>query len=882
MKKISLLAAMMLLFGIACNPSKKAGMTNVDKNKSENVEMRALPPVVVEGESAEAEEAEEAEMTESNPYRASAKRDIDLLHTKLDVRFDWKLQQVIGKATLTLRQYFYPSDKVILDAKNFDFQKVSFEGKTTPLKYDYDGKQITIQLDRVYQNNEDIKLYIEYIAKPEEEGGSAAITSDKGLFFINPLKEDPEKPQQIWTQGETENNSRWFPTVDKPNERCTEEIYITVEDRFKTLSNGILVNAVKNADGTRTDHWKMDKPHAPYLVMLAVGEFAVVKDKWRDIDVDYYVEPEYEPYARDIFPHTPEMLSFFSERLGVEYPWSKFSQIVVRDYVSGAMENTTAVIFGEFMQGTDQELMDNQQNELIVAHEMFHHWFGDLVTCESWSNLTLNEGFANYSEYLWLEHKHGKDAADEHWYNEAEGYKNSAANNAHDLIDFNYGDKEAMFDGHSYNKGGCILHMLRNYVGDEAFFKALQNYLSKNAFTDVEAHELRLSFEDVTGEDLNWFFNQWFYSKGHPELSVSYDYNDSDQTVTLHVEQIQEAEGYPEVFELPLTVDIYDASGKVQREKIRVNERSQDFTFKSAKQPALVNFDADRILLGDVSYAKSDEEMVFQYQHAPKFMDRMEALTQLSDQEDKEAAAVYTAALKDPYWGIRREAVANTNIADPAAMALVAQLAVNDPHSAVRGAAMGKMAETEDKKYIPIFKEVIQKEKSVFVISDAASALYKLDPAEGLLAVQKLESTDNTNILNGIAEIYAETKDPKYLPFFEKSFSKMTSFSKINFMGHYGTLAAYSDEAGRTKVLDIMEKGGLKEEQKSFDRFAYCMGIASMRKVLKEQADATKDEAAKEVLLAKATAMVETMKEIQAKEKNEQIKMIYMQLIMMP
>lgn len=881
MKKLSLLAALVLLFGIACNPSKKAGMTNLDKNKSEKTEMRALPPVVVEGDE-EGEEAEEGDMAESGPYQASAKRAIDLLHTKLDVRFDWKLQQVIGKATLTLRQFFYPSDVVVLDAKNFDFKKVSFEGKPLQLKYDYDGKQITIHLDRVYKNDEEIKLYMEYVAKPEEEGGSAAITSDKGLFFINPDGSEAGKPRQIWTQGETENNSRWFPTVDKPNERCTEEIYITVEDHFKTLSNGIMVSSVKNADGTRTDYWKMDKPHAPYLFMLAVGDFAVVKDKWNGIDVDYYVEPEFEKYARDIFPYTTEMLQFYSDRLGVTYPWPKFSQIVVRDYVSGAMENTTAVIFGEFMQGTDQELMDNQQNELVVAHEMFHHWFGDLVTCESWSNLTLNEGFANYSEYLWLEHKHGKDAADEHWQSESEGYKNSAINSAHDLIDFHYDDKESMFDGHSYNKGGCILHMLRNYVGDDAFFAALKNYLSKNAYTDVEAHELRLSFEDVTGEDLSWFFNQWFYSKGHPELRVSYDYDDNDHTVTLHVEQTQEEEGFPEVFELPLAVDIYDAAGKVQHEKIRVNERTQDFTFKSASHPALVNFDADRILLGDVNYNKSDEEMVFQFQHAPKFMDRMEALTQLQGKDDKSTAAVYTAALKDPFWGIRREAVANISSSDAAAMTTVAQLAVNDPHSAVRGAAMGKLAETEDKKFIPVFKEVIQKEKSVFVVSDAVNALNILDPAEGLLAVKKLESSENTTILNGVAEIYAGTKDPQYLPFFEKTLPKMASFSKINFMGHYGTLAAYADEATRTKALEMFEKGGMKEDQKSFDRFAYCMGIASMRKELKAQANDAKDQAVKDALLAKTEAMVETMKAIQAKETNEQIRMIYMQLIMMP
>ncbi len=883
MKKLSLLFLLAWLFAIACHPVQKAGTTRLEKNKPGAITNTATPPPPAsDNQPPSGEGMELLEEIETPPYRGSATRTVDLLHTKLDLRFDWKKQQVLGKATLTMRPYFYPSDKVVLDAKGFDIHQVSFEGKTHPLRYEYDGRQLTVFLDRVYKNNEELTLYIDYTAKPEEEGGSSAIQSDKGLFFINAAGTDPEKPQQIWTQGETENNSRWFPTVDKPNERCTQEIYVTVEDRFKTLSNGILVTSTPHPDGTRTDYWKMDLPHAPYLFMLAIGEFAKVQDKWNGIDVDYYVEPEYEPYARQIFPYTPEMLGFFSEKTGVPYPWSKYAQVVVRDYVSGAMENTSAVIFGEFMQGTDEELLDNQQNELIVAHEMFHHWFGDLVTCESWSNLTLNEGFANYSEYLWLEHKHGRDVADEHWRSESEGYKNSAVSGAHDLIDFHYEDKEHMFDGHSYNKGGCILHMLRNYVGDDAFFAALKRYLSGNAFTDVEAHELRLAFEDVTGEDLNWFFNQWFYSSGHPELDVSWEYDEQNKTISLHVEQLQEQEGFPEVFELPLAVDIYDATGKARREKIRVTSRSQDFLLPAASPPALVNFDADRMLLADVNYPKSSEEYRFQFRHAPKYMDRLEALENLTSDGDASAEDIAIEALHDPFWGIRREAVSGVSSSNGTAMYSVARLAVGDAHSSVRSAALGKLAETGNKEYISVFKEAIAKEKSAFVVADAVSALYQLDAAEGLASVKRLESFDSPAILGSVAEIYAQTKDPGYLPFFEKALPKMKSFSRINFMGHYGSLAAYAQEETRDKLLNMMENEGLRDDQKAIDRFSYCMGISSMRKEIKEQADATKDPAVKEVLLAKVAAMMETMKAIQAKEKNEQIRMIYMQLILMP
>ena len=352
------------------------------------------------------------------PYNAAHTFEHDLLHTKIEISFDWGKKHANGKATLTLRPWFYSTNSLTLDAKNFDILAVTLVPSNTPLKYKYNNEQLTIQLDKTYTRKEEFSVAIKYTAKPDDQdsfGGSAAITSDKGLYFINAAGSEAGKPKQIWTQGETESNSFWFPTIDKPNERCTQEMYITVADNYKTLSNGVMLSSTKNSDGTRTDYWKMDKPHAPYLFMMAIGEFAVVKDVWQGKDVLYYVEPKYEQYARDIFPNTPELLTFFSQKLGYDYPWSKFAQIVVRDYVSGAMENTTSVIFGDYVQKTKRELLDDHfTNDKVVAHEMFHHWFGDLVTTESWANLTLNEGFANYSEYLWLEHKYGKETADKH------------------------------------------------------------------------------------------------------------------------------------------------------------------------------------------------------------------------------------------------------------------------------------------------------------------------------------------------------------------------------------------------------------------------------------------------------------------------------------
>ena len=808
-------------------------------------------------------------------YNPSHKREHDLLHTKLDLRFDWVNEKVLGKATLTLKPYFYEMNKLVLDAKNFEFHKVAFEGQSNDLRYEYDGKQIVIDLGKKYTKDEKFTLFIDYTASPTQSGGSDAITSDKGLFFINPRGEEGDKPQQIWTQGETENNSRWFPTIDKPNERTTQEMYLTVKDEFETLSNGNLISSISNGDGTRTDYWKMDLPHAPYLFMIAIGDFAIVKDDWKGMPVDYYVEHEFKDYARDIFPYTPEMLELFSKKLGMKYPWQKYAQVVVRDYVSGAMENTTAVIFGEFMQGTDRELLDNLTNEKIVAHEMFHHWFGDLVTCESWANLTMNEGFANYSEYIWLEEKYGTDEADYHRLNELNGYLSSARNGIHDLIDFNYEDKENMFDAHSYNKGGLVLHALRNYVGEEAFWTALNQYLSKNAYTEVEAHELRLAFEDVTGEDLNWFFNQWYFNQGHPELNVTYDYDAIDKKVNVTVEQTQDPTTMPPVFELPTAVDIYDENGKVQRHHIRVNKRTQTFSFDAPKQPKLVNFDADRILLGVMQNNKTEAEYIFQYRNASKLLDRFEALDALTNSENPEAKAVLKEALKDPFYALRGFAISYTDIHEPKVVQQIAQLAKTDKHSEVRGAALSKLAETEDKKHIDVAKYVIDNEKAYNVVSTALQMLYHLDQKAGLEYAKKLEKEDNGAILNAVGEIYMAEADAKYMPFFEKNWNKVDGFSAIAFIDNYGKMAINENETVIMDVANKLKSVGINEGQSPWRKFAATKAINDLHAELYSRAKAEADAKLQSQLWEKDNLLIQMIEAIKAAENNDQLKTFY-------
>lgn len=821
----------------------------------------------------EEEEADAEERSDELPrYNPSHTLVHDLIHTRLDLSFDWGKRRVNGKATLTLRPWFYATDRLVLDAKNFDIHYVGFEGKKDTLRYEYNNKELSISLGRTFTRKDTFRVVVHYTAKPEERddfSGSAAITSDKGLFFINPDGSDPAKPRQIWTQGETEHNSRWFPTLDKPNQRCTQEMYLTVEDRYKTLSNGVLKSSKKNPDGTRTDYWVMDKPHAPYLFMVAVGEYAIVRDRWRNIPIEYYVEPKYEAYARDIFPYTPEMLEFFSQKLSYPYPWPKYAQVVVRDFVSGAMENTTAVVFGDFVQKNRRALIDQQkENERIVAHEMFHHWFGDLVTTESWANLTLNEGFANYSEYLWFEHKYGRDEADFHYFNERQGYFASAENGGHPLIYFGYENKEDMFDAHSYNKGGAVLHMLRYQVGDEAFWAALHHYLKQHAYSSVEVHDLRMAFEKITGQDLNWFFNQWFLSAGHPKLDIEYDWDDEARQAIVTITQTQEAEnGVPYVFDLPLKVDIYDAAGKrPTRRDIRVTRRSQTFTFDLPRQPALINVDADKTLLAEKNDQHTPEEWAFMYRNAPLWQDRLEALMGLQDIETPLYTALLQEALRDRHWVLRIYALFQCDIEDPNVASIVAQMAENEPHPRVRAQAIEVLGRLEKPEYKPVFERGINADVSYSILSASLSALARVDRNAALKAAQTCRDEEDEGVAMTVAALYsAEGADPANAEWFLKTARWMDNSSTYSFFDYYTKYLIQLDNPALTQpAVDFFYATATTPSASLMRRFSSTRSIYVLLNHLRENGRDVEAETLERLLA-----------DIRAKEKDELLQLYY-------
>ena len=755
-----------------------------------------------------------------------------LEHTKLKVDFNFKEKQLNGEAWITLKPYFYQTNKLILDAKGMIIHQVAIRDKK--LDFNYDNFELRIDLPKKYTKEESYIIYIKYTARPEKvtQKGSAAISAAKGLYFINADGSDKNKPTQIWTQGETEASSCWFPTIDSPNQKSSQEIYITVPNKYKTLSNGELVSQTKKGVN-RTDYWKFDQKHAPYLFFMGIGEFEVIKDSYKNIPIAYYVEKEYAPYARDIFGDTPDMIAFFSTLLGVEYPWNKYSQIVVRDYVSGAMENTTAVVHGEQAYQKPGQLIDENKHENTIAHEIFHHWFGNYVTAESWANLSLNESFANYSEYLWREHKYGKQEANAHLFENNLAYLDGQ-NSDKNLVRFNYTNKEDLFDLVSYNKGGTVLHMLRNYLGDAAFFRGLNLYLTENKYKTAEVHQLRLAFEKLTGKDLNWFFNQWFYGANHPQIEISYDYNIIQDKVTVNIIQLQS-----EKFKFPFAIDIYE-NGIPRREHVFVDGNDDSFTFSYRNQPDFIQVNADGVLLCEITENKVLSDYIFQLKNAENYADRREALLAvLKKQDDKAAFNAVVDALEDSYYKIRILALENIDLINKfskkEAIRKIAKIAASDKKTLVKSAAI----ETLGKLIDPALKSVFIKNlesKSYAVIGKSLVALYYVDPQ---MAIEKSKSLPNEIrkiLATPLTRIFIEEKDEEELPFIAQNvlsgmYLTGDDKTKVIYRKAFQQISeSNNEEAIKNLVEDMIVKGN---QYKSFN-FDKVM-INQMRRMIQTQ-----------------------------------------------
>lgn len=760
-------------------------------------------------------------------FRTNPDKEIDILHTEINVSFDWEKHLCLGKEIIRFEPYSLPIDSFRIDAKQFIFHKIRlYSNDETDLKFDttYDNNQLVIYPALTLQTKGEYFLELFYTAQPDKATaeGSSAIRDAKGLYFINTNKIEPHKPTQIWTQGETESNSNWFATVDKPYEKMTFDINITVPDSMTTLSNGLLAFSDKNKDNTRTDHWKVKKTMSGYLVMMAIGKFKKTLDKeWKGKEVSYYLEADYHPYAKGIFNHTREMIDFFSTKMGVPYAWQKYSQVVVRDFVSGAMENTSATLHGEFVQKNNRELIDNQ-NDGIVAHELFHHWFGDLVTCESWSHLTLNEGFATFGEQLWFGHKYGKTAELKRIQRSMSSYLRYSKINDEPIVRFYYKDKEEMFNAITYQKGARVLNLLKFTLGEEYFYKGVKNYLNKYSHSTAQIENLRHELENTSGKDLTYFFKQWYLRGGHPIINVSKKIEDNNMILTI--EQKQEGA----LFSFPFQVRINN-----ELRTIRCSSKKTNVTIPITISQN-VYLDPDGIFIGEIinqTYAKTD--ILAYFKGTKNYMEKINLIKNVKDKEkrilEEDALLLYAINDKDPDISLEAMKYIDWDIEKNLDLAKedLKRIATLEKNPAQKSRAIYILSAMDDKLLEKDFKKWSQ-DSSYKIAAASLYALNVISPSEAYILAKQYEPTAEAELLTQIATIYAAKSDSTNT-FFKEQIMKHFGSQRNELIKAYGTWAERMNATEQNTFWKTITERATKD-QKEWTRLASIYALDALSK----------------------------------------------------
>ena len=747
------------------------------------------------------------------PARYIPPHNYDQRNIKLDLRFDWEQEQAIGSATITLAPTVKDLRRLDFDAAFMTVSQAALANGAA-LKFEYDGTKetLSIQLDRAYQPNEELTVVISYHTNKPPAARTAALGGG-GLNFIKPRPDDPTRPKQVWTQGESEANHLWFPSFDHPNDFVTTEILATVEKPLIVVSNGALVSTKENSDGTRTFDWKIAQPHATYLTSIIVGEFVPVTGEYAGVPITTYVYPKEIEEGKVTAARLPEMVKFFSEKTGVKYPYAKYAQTTVRDF-GGGMENISATTQTDNMIHDARTELDSNSDGL-QSHELAHQWFGDYVTCRSWSDIWLNESFATYFQAMWDEYKFGHDdfLYSDVKSNQEQYYAAWARGQRRPIVTKNYTNPDAVFDTYAYPRGGAVLHMLRTFLGEDNWWRSINHYLTKYANQPVETAQFRIAIEETTGQPMDWFFDEWLYKMGHPVFRVTQDYDAANKVLTLKVRQEQRPDPesqYPQVtfFQTPVDVEIMTAGNRrVDRVQIEAKE-DQVLKFNVDSEPLLVNFDNEGTLIKELLFVKTTGQLMYQLQNDRDPLGRIWASSQLSSRlrEDKTSPADRDAILKalsqavtkDQFWGARVEILVALNGVKEAKDALLA--ATKDTDARVRARAVRALAATKDPSLADSYVQLLN-DRSYAVIRASASALGQTksplayDALVNLVSQPSWRDTILASALDGLAAL----GDKRALDFGFKYFAPGNRTSvRINSVG---LLAAVGKDDPRTYPL---------------------------------------------------------------------------------
>jgi aminopeptidase N len=667
-------------------------------------------------------------------------RTFSIKHLKLELRFDQEHHRISGTATFTIIPINDGLRDLQLDIAEMEISSVKLlrvEKRATGdlvqtvthletgLEFETLPEKLSIELDRAYARSDYLILQIAYSCSPR-----------KGLFFVEPDDHYPDKPRQIWSQGENEDAHWWFPCHDLPNQKMSTELIAHVKSDYFALSNGELIDLQENsADRIRTFHWRQTQPHPAYLVSVVIGKYEQIRDNYEGLPVEYYLYPNRVESGRKLFANTPRMIEFFEDTFSYAFPFSKYSQVLVDDFLFSAMENTTATTM------TDRCLLD-QKGEIdidyddIVAHELAHQWWGNLVTCKDWTQVWLNESFATYSEYLWREHTRGRNEARFALYQDFLTYlREDLTSHRRPIAGNRYRFSEEVMDRHAYEKGACVVDMLRWVIGDNPFFLSLSNYLNKFEFSVAETNDFKVSIEETTGQNLHWFFDQWIYGCGYPELEVSYQWERDQKMLRLSVRQIQEAEDGTPLFRFPVEVEIItmEAEEIIETERrinyrIMIEKAEQDFYFPCDSRPKLVIFDKHNRIIKLMRFPKSSQELAYQLAHDDDVMGRVRAARELSAFKGEDAVRVLgETVVRDDFYGVRMAAAISLGEigTESARQSLISAYGLNsDSH--VRRCCILAMGNFKNGATQDFLHEALDKDESYFVGVAAVRALAHL------------------------------------------------------------------------------------------------------------------------------------------------------------
>ncbi len=656
-------------------------------------------------------------------------------HIFLDLNLEIARQSYHGLCQIRLNPVRSGIDRLTLDAVSLQINSVQIDGAAQP--FDYDGEQLQIQCQPATQAGQPITVSIDYqVEKPQ-----------RGLYFIGPNADYPDKPVQVWTQGEDEDSRYWFPCFDYPGQLATSEIRVRVPKQYLAISNGELISATAEGE-TKTYHWLQKQVHPTYLMTLAVGDFAELRDEWQGKPVTYYVEKGREADAQRTMGKTPKMLEFFSHAYDYPYPYPKYAQVCVEDFIFGGMENTSTTLLTDRCLLDERAALDNRTAESLVAHELAHQWFGDLVVIKHWSHAWIKEGMASYAEVLWTNYEYGQESAAYYMLGEARNYlREDRSRYRRPIVTHIYREAIELYDRHLYEKGACVYHMIRAELGDDLFFKAIHTFVQDNAHKTVETVDLLRAIEKATGRNLQFLFDQYVFRGGHPDYKVAYSWDGDNKLAKVTVTQTQAKAGDSSpnsgLFDLKIPIGFgyvdtpmdspINSPGNssepcFQTFTVRVYEYEQSFYFPLPEKPQFVRFDVGNFYLKTVTLEYPVAELKAQLKHDPDPVARIYAAEALAKKGGLEVVQALAAALKQElFWGVRLEVAEQlaTVKLDQAFEPLLQGL--HDPEARVRRAVVNALSEIKTLASYAALKAIAETgDASYYVEANALSGLGSL------------------------------------------------------------------------------------------------------------------------------------------------------------